>query len=173
MKDQSVIGFGYTIAYVLPGGAAILVLGLGEPSITAWISELASKEVSLGGFLFFGGAATTAGLVLQAARWLLFEAILGQRFVSFPALDDSKRALPGVAEALAEIREHHYRHYQSYGAFFIALLPVPFLTTLSPVQWGLWVVGQITLLATTRDCMKRLRDKTAAVLKYESPLRAA
>lgn len=173
MKDQSVVGFGYTIAYVLPGGTAILVLGLADPRITAWLTELATKDVSLGGFLFFGGAATAVGMILQAARWLFFEEMLGRWFVAFPPLDDSKRSQPGVAEALAVIQEHHYRHYQSYGAFFIALLPVPLLTFLGWAEWVIYLAVQVTLLAATRDCLRRLRDKTAAILRYESPLRAA
>lgn len=173
MPEQSVITFGYTIAYVLPGGAALLVAGLSDPRVTAWLAELSTKDVSVGGFLFFMGAATAAGMILQALRWALFELLLGKRFVSFPELDEAKRTQPGVADALADIRENHYRHYQSYGAFFIALAPLPLLTPLSWGGWLLFLAAEVVLLLATRDCLKRLRDKTAAILRFESPLRAA
>jgi hypothetical protein len=187
VRDLVAENFGIVVAYVVPGGVALLAGMYASPGLKGWVSQAAGEATTFGGFLILVTVALGLGMIVQAARFFFFERFLTWRRLPgssrikdrYPDLfreraSHSTRREPEVRAAFRELSEAHYRFYQCHGGLFIAG-PAAF------VSWWYWrpssagvvklaVVGALLLLAEVAlfeaalDALKRNRERERDIL---------
>lgn len=180
LTDKAAEHFGFIIAFLLPGLAGLWAAAYYSPNVKKWMTEAATHETSLGGFLFLMVAAIGAGVAVQVLRWGLFEQVLPrvctEKFCATwllerPTYDEGRVRPPAIQAALDRIRDQHYRYYQSHGGLFIALAAVYLAwVCCGPAGTRGWAVGvglvllEVALFFGALDAQKRGRIKRVALL---------
>jgi len=141
MDGLSERGFGYLIAFGLPGFLLLWGLSFSFPSVASWMATAsADKAPSVAGFLFTTVASFALGLLLDAVTWLVLETAL-YKLTNLPApnIDDHALARPEVLSAFQAAVENHYRYYQCYAnSLLVMALVVPIYLVHSGQQYIWW-----------------------------------
>lgn len=123
MKDVTSTSFGYIIAYLLPGLAALYALALWSAKIAEILHTFLTSASNIGLFLLVIATALGLGLLVGVPRRFLFEG----RLYKGDRLNDSDYAQLGSEAKLTAYRaaiDETYRYYQFYGGITVVL---PFL----------------------------------------------
>lgn len=170
VRNDSLRGFGLLIAYVLPGFTVLLGLATVFDPVRVWLLGADSAQLTVGGVLYITAASVTIGMILNAIRWAVFDTLHHATGVTKPSWDDARLAdrLP----AFERLVEDHFRYYQFYANTALASL-IAFAAwrssafyppALSPwAEMGLAVL-EFTLVAASRDALKRYYRRTSALL---------
>ena len=173
-KDSSEY-FGYVIAFVLPGFLALWVVSHFDPVSAGWLGTLATKDLTVGAFLFAGLASLGLGMFLGGARWLVFDLCLMPllRVPDSKPLDQAKRK--DLEAPYRAIIEDHYRFYQFYANSAVALaLAALVLWSRLPAGALVLLLGtEAVLIVSARDALKKHRTKVEQLLGLYSPGKAA
>lgn len=179
--DKAAEHFGYLIAYLLPGLAGLWAASYCSPVVKTWLTEAATHDTSVGGFLFLMVAAVGVGMAVQALRWCVFDHLLPKLGSAYlrdtwgvgprPRYDESRANEAGVQAALIQIRDQHYRYYQSQGGLAVAL-PIVFVAWLFCHGAGLralylgpaFLALEAVLFFAALDANRRGRDKRLGLL---------
>ncbi len=131
MKDITTTSFGLVIAYLLPGITSLYGLSFWFSDLEKMFRSFLTAESSVGLFLIVVLASLVMGLVVNSARWLLFERSESDSLQKedLGNLGTDKVILEAY---LARIDEN-FRYHQAYGGLAIAL---PFL--FSGWLWNSW-----------------------------------
>jgi hypothetical protein len=122
MKDITSTSFGYVIAFLLPGLIGLYGLGyFSETLSSALLSPGKNAEAAIGPFLLLMLAALIVGLLVSAARWLLFEKCICKS-KSFGAGHFAKLGVGEKLTAFKAVVEEHYRYHQFYGGCAISFV---------------------------------------------------
>lgn len=176
VRDLVSENFGFLIAYLFPGLVVIGGTALWSPAIAAWLGKAASGDANVGAFVLLAVVASGVGVVLQTARWFVFEKALRWAGWFPPAptgLDRSRENEPAVQAAMMAIRDNHYRYYQANAGLAVALPFVFACYFAGGAANGVAWVGISTALGTAlfawagRDAYERNSAKAAAVLGKE------
>lgn len=170
MSEVTDKNFGLLIAYLLPGFTLIVAMSERIPAIGAWLGSNPADAPTVGGFLYVTLASVAAGMTLNAARWLVLDTVHHRTGLHPPAwnfsmLQRNLRAFQGAVE-------HHYRHYQFFGAMTItALLASVFPSGLAGLlRLPTAIVATTMLLLTilffvaSRDALKKYYSRTGLIL---------
>jgi hypothetical protein len=182
VRDLVVENFGIVIAYVVPGGAALLAGMFASSALKEWVSQAAGQATTFGGFLILTTVALGLGMIVQAARFFFFERFLaGSEMITkrYPQLirenaDQAKRRRAQVRAALRENTEAHYRFYQCHGGLLLVIPAIVFAWAMGrpagALAWKLWCVVavaallEVALFSSALDALKRNRDKERDIL---------
>jgi hypothetical protein len=160
-------GFGYLIAFVLPGLVALCGISLLSSDVASWLGSAASSSTSVGVFLLVICAALTLGLILSGVRALAIDPFL-------PKPPQGHRA-PESEVIYQNLIAQHYTFYQFYGNLMPAVLLVAvgaaagrFPTGLGATIVGLAavVVAEVFLFFSARHALARLREKVSELFDY-------
>lgn len=163
-------GFGYLIAYVLPGFAVLWGLRPLSVTIEGWFSPTATFPAGIEAIVFVGMASIAAGMAVSAARWLLIDSLLAWAGLVRPEWNDALLAERlGAFEAIVDA---HYRYYQFYANMVIAL-PLSFFTSLATKQFppksilflgSCFVAVEMLFFVTSRDNLRKYYRRTSRLL---------
>jgi hypothetical protein len=121
MKDITAASFGLVIAFLLPGMFGMYGLAYWSPQVAALLEPALATNTTIGPSVILLLVALAVGLILSAARYLLFEKCVCRK----AKLDEDLFARLIQAERLAtfkDIVDAHYRYHQFYGGCFLAAL---------------------------------------------------
>src|SRR5438093_13534169 len=77
MKDVTEKNFGVVIAFWLPGFLLLWGLSYSWPEIATWLAKSSTNDApTVGGFLYATLASLAGGLLINAVRWAIVQAIL-------------------------------------------------------------------------------------------------
>ncbi|HEV3457044.1 MAG TPA: hypothetical protein VHG32_10825 [Thermoanaerobaculia bacterium] len=164
---QLPINFGLVIAYFLPGMVVTYSLRYVSLRIDYLLQRVESGQALLGPGLFLLIAAVVAGLIVSAARMVVFEPILYRTGVGRPNVNYKALASPETLSVYIQVVDNVYRFYQFYGNIFLALLLMALLryavagaaitSSLAAVSLFMLTVGAIlALFIAARLSMKQL-----------------
>lgn len=173
MNSQFQNSFGILIAYVLPGSIVVAGLSWHWPLLATWLHAEPSSEPSLGGFLYAGMAALTAGLITSAIRWAVIDSLHHYTGLSAPNFDFTR--LPDRLESFSLAVEHYYRYYQFYANTLIAqaIFTVCYLSAGGSISFRLAAVGLsvgAVLFVASRDSLRRYYTRVSLLLGTFRPL---
>jgi hypothetical protein len=167
MKDISDKNFGVLIAFALPGFIFLWGLSFSNDLGPLTASLLKNNDSSIGGFLTITFASVSAGMILSAVRWLLFDRLLlrgvasGLREINVEKLTDTTFPI------FQGIVENHYRYYQYYSNTFIAVG----LAFLSFIFWGKAYPGIPIVVSVLLLCAVLFLASRDSLLKYSERAR--
>lgn len=144
MDGLSERGFGYLIAFGLPGFLFLWGLSYSFPSLANWMAVASTeKSPSVAGFLYTTVASFAIGLMLDAVTWLVVETAL-YRLTNLdrPNIDDHKLANADTLTAFQAAVENHYRYYQCYANSLIVIAiaaPIYLFHFSLQYKWWCWV----------------------------------
>lgn len=152
-------GFGYLIAFVLPGLVGLGGVGCVSPGVAAWLCSAAKADASVGGFLFAVCVAIGAGVFLGGVRDLTLS-----RWMPKPPKTSRN---PESEEIYQNLLAQHFMYFQFYGnmmpaalAFFVCWIvgtKPPFWTVLG---WGAaGILIEVVLFCAARQTLTRLQEK--------------
>lgn len=122
IKDVSSTSFGYIIAFLLPGMMLLFGLGLWYPNLFPTLG-LTKLDASIGGSALFLLASLSAGLIITAPRWFIYEKLLCHK-TKFDAGHFTGLSQSDKMAAFKAVVDEHYRYHQFYGGASIALVPI-------------------------------------------------
>ena len=165
MKDVTDKNFGVIIAFLLPGFILLWGLSYSSVEVATWLAKAsATDSPSVGGFLYATLASLALGLLISAIRWAAFDNIL---LIGLPAIDFSKLKDKDVFSAFTGVVENHYRYYQYYSNTLVAVILgfASYARYQKPTatMWFIMVVTAVILLLASRDCLKKYRQRAAAI----------
>ena len=123
MKDVTSTSFGYIIAFLLPGLAALYTLGLWSETIAEILRTFLTSASNIGLFLLVTATALGLGLLVTVLRWFVFERWLC-RDDSSTSADSNQLAIEGKLTAFRAATDEQYRYHQFFGGITVVL---PFL----------------------------------------------
>lgn len=168
MKESPERIFGLLIAYLVPGFACLAGASRFSPTIATWMSVAPANAPTVGGFLYVAVGSLAAGLVVNAVRWALVDTLLHITGLAPPNLDFSR--LQANLDAFQLAVEHNYRYYQFYASMALAAAFYALADQWTQGRWPAWLLFgfmmlEIVLLVTSRDCLKRYYDRTRQMLR--------
>jgi hypothetical protein len=120
MKDVTSTSFGYLIAFLLPGLFGLYAVSYWLPQVGILWQPILKADATVGPSVVLLLVAVGMGVLLSAARWLIFEKGLYRKHCltadQYRGLDSGKLTL------FKTFAEEHYRYHQFYGGCFVALL---------------------------------------------------
>lgn len=167
MRENLDRSFGIVIANVLPGFVCLAGASQFSGTVSGWMSVAPSAEPTVGGFLYVALGSLGAGMVCNSFRWALIDTLHLCTGVTGPKLDFSK--LQSNIDAFHLAVEHNYRYYQFHASMLIAVF---FYAVADQYVHGIWspflllatVILELTLLATSRDCLRRYYERIGQLL---------
>src|SRR4051812_31179269 len=113
--------FALMIAQVLPGLLVIFGLSFHAPAVAHWLGVAATSSVSVGSVVLVLLASICASMMLNGARFVVFERVWPIARPDGQATDNTAaRSNPGVELAYQDIVAQHYAYYQFYGSMAVA-----------------------------------------------------
>lgn len=160
--------FGYVIAFILPGLAALFAIGSTWLEPTGLPLLFGGNELSLSGWIIVLLGSLGIGIILSALRWLLIDTLHHCTGLSAPPLDYG--LLHDRLDVFLVAVEHNYRFYQFYSNLFVSLLVVIANHLLQPQAAWPWqaYLGlgslELLLLVASRDCLSRYYQRLVQLL---------
>jgi len=176
VKSRTGWNFGIVIAYLLPGFVILCGLGFLSDAVATWLLGAGRQEPTIGGFLYVTIASLAAGMLANAFRWALIDALHFITGLQRPNWNDA--VLAEKLDAFERLVEDHYRYYQFYGNLLIAILAafgcwrastMGDVVPLGPPEIGVALVIAV-LFAGSRDALRRYYRRTAFLLGTSTPV---
>ena len=169
MRDVTSANFGFLVAYLLPGFAALAGIGqLSEP-VRAWLITPSTNQPTLGGFVYLTAACLACGLLISTFRWAILDTLHHRTGIREPRLKFGtlEQRLP----AFQLLVESHYRYYQFYANMVLAL-------GIAFVAWGvkqpdihrvlvglpMFLVVEASLFLGSRDTLRKYYRRSEELL---------
>ncbi|MEX2032706.1 MAG: hypothetical protein WEA81_07545 [Dehalococcoidia bacterium] len=121
--------FGYVIAVILPGAAALYALTFYSSPVDDLFDRFLDKDVGVGLLFVLILISITLSVLMAPIRWLLFEKLIAER-ICWPPLkfdpNDFKQFGndPDSFAAFRAIVDEHYRYHQFFGSMVLVLPPL-------------------------------------------------
>ncbi|MGA2904439.1 MAG: hypothetical protein ABSD98_11445, partial [Candidatus Korobacteraceae bacterium] len=122
LTDLTSTSFGYLIAFLLPGLVFFYGLGLWYPTLFPVLRASGSADVAIGPSVIFLLGCLTAGVLLAAIRWFVYERVIC-RSKKFDGDHFLRLSTPDKLSSFKAVVDEHYRYHQFYGSVSIALIP--------------------------------------------------
>lgn len=165
MRDVTPQGFGYLIAFLLPGFIILAGVSAVSDTVARWVGASGPEAPTIGGFLYGTLAAVGAGLFASTIRWLIVDTL--HHHTGIPAPTWNYRKLQANAAAFEILKQDHYRFFQMYGNSLVAL-PVPWISLHVRFAAGwMWfdalflIVGLVCYLGS-RDTLRKYYERVRA-----------
>ena len=172
MKDLSSTSFGYLIAFLLPGLAALYALSFWFSQIGSLLQPVLKADATVGPSIVLLLMAVGIGLCVSAVRHYLFERLLCARY-KLPKDMFSELYKDGRLAAFKEVVDAHYRYHQFYGGCGVALLILfvgwirNHLTCEAYVATLAFVAFEVMLTASARDAFIRYVERGCTIVSVE------
>lgn len=170
MKVVSSDNFGPLIAYLLPGFVSLWGVSYFSETVHTWLAAAPQAAPTVGGFLYATLASTAAGLLVSAVRWAVVDRLYHRTGIREPRWDFSR--LPEKFEAFEGLVQNHYRYFQFYANFLVALsftyvarlIAVGFRAGHAAWTDFAFVLIWVVLVAASRDTLRKYYARTQALL---------
>jgi hypothetical protein len=172
-KDLTPTVFGYIVAYLLPGLAALVAVAFFLDPVANLLRSFATAQSSVGLFLFVLLLSLLMGMQLTAFRWLVFERLVYKSF----ALTAQELSVLRSAELAASFRlliDEAYRYHQFFGAQ-VFVIPALFVGLMyrSNISWysgsalgigSLFLILEVVMWTTAAEGWRRYISRSHAFL---------
>lgn len=165
MKHDFPHNFGLVIAYLVPGAVALWGLGYLWPVVRSWFGASVESDPTVGGFLYVTLGSIGAGLLVSAVRWALVDTLYHSTGIAQPSWDFAR--FPGRVGAFEALVENHYRYYQFYANFLVAMT-FAYVAALTTSGWKAWEGGALAHVAIVAMAMLLVLASRDALRKYYS-----
>lgn len=173
-KDLTPTLFGYVIAYLLPGLAALVAVAFFLDPVANLLRSFATAQSSVGLFLFVLLLSLVIGMQLTALRWWVFENWLCKSW----ALTPEELSVLRTSEMVASFRlliDEAYRYHQFFGSqvFVLPALFTGFVYRFhTSLSWqlvsligALFLILEIVTFKAAAEGWRRYVDRSRAFLK--------
>lgn len=159
MQDITSTTFGYIIAFLLPGLAALYALSLWSARIADILRTFLTSDSNIGLFLLVMATALGLGLLVTLLRWFLFERWLCKD-PWWETADVTQLGIEAKLMAFRAATDEHYRYHQFFGGINVVL---PFL----------YIGGLVHSWSETRLSLKLLSILLFVTIEYGLGIGAA
>jgi hypothetical protein len=124
IKDITSTSFGLLIGFLLPGLVAVFALSYWEDSVADAFQTFLTDDSNISLLLLIGLGALTAGLVVSAIRWFLYEVVLDKipKLYGDEVTEEERQRMSKEdrLEAFRAAVDETYRYHQFFGGLSIA-----------------------------------------------------